>query len=302
MPSRARLLDPFFASPRRAASLGELVEHVAEVRRAWDRRWRRLHAPAWFRGHGDFRAGLRPLRYRRPYASLTWAAERSMFLEFTTQAVGLLPQRPADLWEWLSVAQHHGLPTRLLDWSEGALLALFFALREQHESRDVALWMLNPQWLNQAAGFGASVIVPAVRERGEPREAIDDALDDYLRPLVSGEPPKRELPLAIRPFHVTRRLTAQRGTFVVFGKDEGIFERLGAGELAEHGDAAALQLIHVPRRSVAKMRDELIVAGVSESMVFPDLAGLAVDVAYRTRRSLRLDAIDARVRRRRSQA
>jgi len=69
-------------------------------------------------------------------------AEKYMLTLFKQRAIPFLTFSPRNDWEWLALAQHYGLPTRLLDWSRNPLVAAYFAVNEKTET-DSAIYVLK---------------------------------------------------------------------------------------------------------------------------------------------------------------
>ena len=104
---------------------------------------------AIYRGHRRFEWELTPAVFRNTCEG----DERSMLNDFRNRAPARFANCPdeQDLCGWLSLAQHYGLPTRLLDWTQSPLVGAYFAA-EQHAEDDNApgaIWALNPKKLNE---------------------------------------------------------------------------------------------------------------------------------------------------------
>jgi hypothetical protein len=104
----------------------------------------------WFRGHQSILHTLKPTIYRAPFES---KFEEEFQIQFKSRAIPYLKADvgSADYWHWLFLMQHHGVPTRLLDWSSSALIALGFAIlyrTAEHVAVEAVVWCLNPLNLN----------------------------------------------------------------------------------------------------------------------------------------------------------
>jgi type I restriction enzyme M protein len=94
-----------------------------------------------YRGVKDVSYPLIP-KVGRNKEKYTFEFEEEILRLFKVYATPFLDYKPENDWEWLAIAQHHGLPTRLLDWTRNPLVAVFFAV-EENTDKDSAVYAFN---------------------------------------------------------------------------------------------------------------------------------------------------------------
>ena len=179
-------------------------------------------------------------------------------------AVPHLESEPLHEWEWMFMMQHHRAPTRLLDWSEGPLAALYFAVSEDdYLGEDAAVWCLDPIALNTEARFSFQFAneIPAF--------GIDKVLDSYLPSRVTDAPNILNAVAIVGPRN-SAHMVAQLGVFTVNHRDHKPIEELGRKQHVWRWV--------VPAASKAELRRELALLGFTTLTLFPELDRVA-DVA-----------------------
>ena len=254
------------------------VDAVAEIRpSSWTELLEVLAAPDWPEVHG--------VRTQLVYRGLT-SSGRSLETSLSRLAArpgdveGHLVRNfrkyahrdhaPADsVWNWLALGQHHGLPTRLLDWTFSPYVALHFATHVQ-SSYDVdgVVWCVDfhavhrhlPPKLGELLGHeGADVFTTELLADAVPDLPAFDALADDGGPFA----------LFFEPPSLDDRIVTQAAVFSVLA---GSWDGLDAW-LAEHPGMA--RRVIVPAELKWEARDRLDQANVTERVLFPGLDGLA---------------------------
>jgi hypothetical protein len=109
-----------------------------------------------FRGEDKTRYALRPRAGRFEPAAIAIETGRILLEEFKARAKSLLSVVPADDWEWLALAHHHGLATRLLEWTANPMVAAFWAVQEPYLGGDRVVYVLDRAGLPEGPIAGVS--------------------------------------------------------------------------------------------------------------------------------------------------
>ena len=223
-------------------------------------------------------------RYLKTYRvnKQAWPQQEARILRiFKRKAHLLLPRLPAadDAFEWLALMQHHGAPTRLLDFSWSPFVAAFFAL--EHAAQDAAVWAVFPPGLNNRPN----------RTLRPSQEVTGDEIGPWVQGAYEEHFLPNELNMAVigEPHNMNQRLLAQGGTFVMPGVLDQPIEDLAPPDSVVKF-VLATDLIR--RDALAELYD----MNISNATLFPGLDGLARSLAYELEHHWAFDPITMQTR------
>lgn len=211
----------------------------------------------WFRGHADLTWTLTPSALRYDTVEARNKA-LNLLTDFKRYVNIKLPHlhRPDDELQWVQLARHYGLPTRLLDWTRNAVIALYFACLKAPPSRDQdgSVLIINPRDLNRVADERLTV------SRVFDAHADADRIQRYL--TLSGSRNSRgPRTIAVNPVWNSERILLQQGAFTLHGSRDFTLTS---------DQAPSLVCLQVPAGNKTHLLDELERAGINEMSIFPE--------------------------------
>jgi hypothetical protein len=241
-------------------STEDFVEKVFELRRSVDDK------KLLYRGHSKSCYKLkpkvgRPLIYAGKTLTLKKSSEISLLHRFRRRAYPQV-ERTITAGEAIFIAQHHGLPTRLLDWTANALFALYLACFEYHTD-DAKVWAMlrQPDQEHNVDAFELAQIRTELK------------LFNYRK---SGGPSDDAIKI-VHPIFNTARILAQDGAFTIHSHPKKSLEDDYDGREFNEKNLDILRLYwwHVPKTSKEKIIRGLSGLGITHRSVYPDLDGIA---------------------------
>lgn len=246
----------------------------------------------WYRGHADKSWDLVPKVQRGFVGDVEELCriERYYTNDFQARASLFKSQKPKldEYSNWLTIMQHYGLPTRLLDWSRSPLVALYFAVSETIDSQsDACVWILTPGRLNKSENLEKPTII--ARKKYENvfiynmahKTIATMVFTAFRRWKLSSN--RRAITPEDRKFnHRIKALNNKIAACYPTESDGRIYNQHAAftvhnsmRKLVDICDECTLMRITIPNNKKRNLLYELSVCGITESYIYPDLEHLA---------------------------
>ena len=242
-------------------------QHLQDLvfRETWDARLGRYRSPFVYRGMRSFGYTLSTSLQRLGgnYHEL----EHHLLRNFRKYARDTTTPPSATVWDWLALAQHHGLPTRLLDWTYSPYVALHFATDDLHAyHQDGIIWALNY--------VKAAEQLPPALQGVLAREGSNVFTSELLSPAAPSLFALQELQeepfvLFLEPPSLDARIVHQYALFSLMSTPQGLLHNW----LAAHPEL--FFRIRIPARLKWEVRDKLDQANITERVLMPGLGGLS---------------------------
>ncbi|MBN2863379.1 MAG: FRG domain-containing protein [Bacteroidales bacterium] len=219
----------------------------------------------WYRGHAKNTFQNLPSLLREDTwmdNDYSYQAEYNIFKTFKRKSK---IKKETD-YEYLHLMQHYGLPTRLLDWTESSLIALFFAIEDPTKCAQPEVWIIDPWDFNNVL-HGQKVVFDFYGT------SVHSIIDSYINPKEGNYENIPDHPIAVLPSFYDDRVIAQKSGFILYGKEKTPLE-----ELVKSENYFNLAKIKINTDSVDNILIDLNMAGIDHHTVYPDLYGLVKQI------------------------
>ena len=260
----ATVEDRSRAAARTVSSWAELMSEL--YRESWDLSIGRYRSPYVFRGMGLATSNLHTSLQRLSTGHENIAKLEGHLLRNFRKYAHSDSAAGNSVWNWLALAAHHALPTRMLDWTYSPFVALHFATENlAHYESDAVIWCVNhretnrrlPQKLrNRLDKEGSNVFTVEMLSR----------VADSLEKLAALS--RRDFVVFLEPPSLDARIVNQFALFSLMSSPDR-----SLGEWLERQEDLARKIV-IPARLKWEVRDKLDQAGITERVLFPGLDGL----------------------------
>lgn len=238
-----------------------------------------------FRGHSDIEYSLLPQMFRWRDLSNGQAVaefqqiEYNILTDFISEACRFIKNIPeSDIPAWLEVAQHFGVPTRLLDFTENPLVALYFACIGSPE-KSAAVWIINEPAYNKRF-FGQSTIIQSAMSQSTVSKIVTEEIIWQNYQLHSGNFYYIQYPWIYKPHYREERMTSQSSIFMLWG---AILQPLTniidscnymLEDQVSNAECGIICKIQVPASAKKSLLKQLDLCGINEKFIYPGIDGV----------------------------
>ncbi|HEX4958486.1 MAG TPA: FRG domain-containing protein [Lacibacter sp.] len=254
------------------AAWSEFLDEVERIRKKLGFK----HAEeCFYRGHSNASYLLLPGLYRgvkkhvKRISDELWYNESDLFYEFRSKATSLHKQQVSD-WDILFFMQHHGVRTRLLDWTDSLGVAVYFALLNCNPaSGSPCIWIMNPYRFNEVFHHTRDLWDPQLLNFYKNYNKEGNSYSEFMLYENNGKIIPWDKPVALYPLRKAERLSTQSGYFTIHGNDSRPIETIVGKR------QGLLYRVHIPKNAISGAVSFLESAGINQFSLFPDLDGLS---------------------------